>query len=56
MFRDVRFMVSRDGALRGVVSEGMRERARSDDEWRDAHLMLGLPVLTSLSFFLEACR
>ena len=56
MFREVRFMVSRDGALRRVVSEDIRESACSDGEWRDAHLMLGLPVLTSLSFFLEACR
>ena len=52
MFRDVRFIVSSDGALRGV-SGNIRERPWAKG---DTHLMPGFPDLNSYSFFLEACR
>ena len=52
MFRDVRFIVSRDGALRGVVSEGTRERARSDDELERRSLDAGPSCLDLVKLLL----
>jgi hypothetical protein len=50
IFREVRLTVSRDGGLK------RKDDQRGPPTTLGAYLMLGLPVLNSLSFFLEDCK